>query len=827
MSKKLLVITLLVTILCACSSSKQFKIEDNVQTIATISACEDLELVLNKLKNKNPVKVVINIDSISYIAEEFTIKRKGNVISISGGDGIGAMYGIFELTEYIQFGKSLASLKDIRKKPFIGKRGIKINIPLDARLPSYDDTGDAAQQNIKEMWSMEFWKAHIDNLAKHRYNLITLWSKHPFPAMIWLENYPEMAMDDVYVLNKEIKAQTHKDFRGVDFYDTNNLALIKKISIEDKIAFWQEVMQYGHDRGIEFMLFTWNIYYANADKLYHMSRESKKARIYMKECVREFTETYPYLSGIGVTAGEHMSLQVGDISNIKWMSETYGKGVTEALKETPERDFRFIFRRHGTTLSAIDKDFKPNFPGMVETGYKYSSSHIYSNPEPPFYDRDYATDVENFGYDCWMHLRNEDLFVFRWGDPNFVRTYLKKMKSYNPPGFFMGSDGYVWGREFNSKNPELSGQLEIEKHWLRFLLWGRLAYDITLDDCFFANKIEKQFPMVDGLKLYKAWKKASQLIPLTTNFHWQSLDAMWVPEGCMDASGFHSVQKFIDSYTNDPTMMINIPNYVDKINKGEKINRITPIQIADSLITIAKSAQSDLEHIKIKGKFQSEELQATLNDIQCQILLGNYYGNKIHGSIFLRFLETATDKMKKEKYRKTSIEYLENALEYWKKYAVLADKNYKSQLLARTKVLDWKSTIKDAEKDIELVKSSSGKPAKIAKLLYTGNRLTGDNVRRLEKALKENGYKVKKIKWWFTDGQAAGLNLIFCNYNTKDKKFFTDRGGVLNEVEINRKGYSTIEHLSKYWLFSKDPIAQNKLVDEWIVKIKANENLVK
>jgi len=823
MIKKILFFAMFALIICACNNPKLLEITDKVKSIATDTACEKLKLALEKSTNNTSFKIEVQIDSTMYTAEEFSIERKGNTISITGGDNTGAMYGIFELTEQVEFGKDLHTLKDIHKKPFIKKRGVKINIPLDARLPSYDDTGDAAQQNIKEMWSMEFWKAHIDNLAKHRYNLITLWSKHPFPGMIKLKNYPEMAMDDVYVLNKEITSKTHKDFHGIDFYDTKNLTLIKKISIDEKIAFWKEVMQYGHDKGIEFILFTWNIYYANADKLYNMSRESKEARVYMKECVRVFTETYPHLSGIGVTAGEHMKRQMGDISNIQWMSETYGKGVNEALKNNPERDFRFIFRRHGTTLPAIDKDFKPHFTGLVETGYKYSSSHIYSNTEPPFYDRDYAADVEKYGYNCWMHLRNEDLFVFRWGDPNFVRSYIKKMQSYNPPGFFMGSDGYVWGREYNTKIPALSGQLEIEKHWFRFLLWGRLAYDPTLKDNFFTNKIATHFPTINGKVLYNAWQKASEIIPLTTNFHWQSLDAMWAPEVCMEKHGFHSVQKFIDSYTNDPTKIINIPNYVNKINTKEKITKITPIEVADSLLHIANNAKKNLELLKTQNNSVTIELQATLDDIQCQTLLGNYYGHKIHGATHLHFLETVDDLKKKEKHRNIAIQHMESALKYWKQFVTLADKNYKPQLLARTKQLDWKATIKDVEKDIELVKSSNGKPSKIAKILYTNNHLTKTNTERLEKVLIEKGYKVKKLKRWFADGQAAGLNLVFCNYDDKDTKFFTDRGGVINEIEMDKKGFSTINHQHKFWLFSKNISTQNKLVDEWVKKIRENK----
>ena len=40
-------------------------------------------------------------------------------------------------------------------------------------------------------------------------------------------------------------------------------------------------------------------------------------------------------------------------------------------------------------------------------------------------------------------------------------------------GFYMGPDGYVWGRDFASKDPELARRTEMDKQWYRFMLWGR------------------------------------------------------------------------------------------------------------------------------------------------------------------------------------------------------------------------------------------------------------------------------------------------------------------------------------------------------------------
>ena len=52
----------------------------------------------------------------------------------------------------------LADLADSDHTPHIERRGIKLNIPLDVRTPSYSDNSDSAQNNIGEMWSFDFWR---------------------------------------------------------------------------------------------------------------------------------------------------------------------------------------------------------------------------------------------------------------------------------------------------------------------------------------------------------------------------------------------------------------------------------------------------------------------------------------------------------------------------------------------------------------------------------------------------------------------------------------------------------------------------------------------
>jgi len=107
------------------------------------------------------------------------------------------MYGGLDIAEAIRIG-TLDSVKDSEHTPHIAKRGIKFNIPLDLRTPSYSDNSSSAQANIPEMWSLEFWHEFIDRMARDRFNVLTLWNLHPFPSIVKVPEYSKIALDDVW-----------------------------------------------------------------------------------------------------------------------------------------------------------------------------------------------------------------------------------------------------------------------------------------------------------------------------------------------------------------------------------------------------------------------------------------------------------------------------------------------------------------------------------------------------------------------------------------------------------------------------------------------------
>ena len=65
------------------------------------------------------------------------------------------------------------------------------------------------------MWSFDFWKEYIDNLAKYRFNYVSLWSLHPFPSMVKVPEYPDVALEDVQ--RSTTKWDEYYELTGTEF----------------------------------------------------------------------------------------------------------------------------------------------------------------------------------------------------------------------------------------------------------------------------------------------------------------------------------------------------------------------------------------------------------------------------------------------------------------------------------------------------------------------------------------------------------------------------------------------------------------------------------
>ena len=650
-------------------------------------------------------------------AEGFVLRPSGpgptREIRVIGADAAGEMYGALELAEQIR-AYGVDGVKPVVLSPYMPLRGTKFNIPLDLRTPSYTDMSDSAQAAIAAVWEFDFWRSYLDQLARDRYNFVSLWNLHPFPSLVRVPEFPDVALTDV--LRTKIRFDEDYPGSGAGLVTPEMLAhseVVAKLTIDQKIDFWRRVMRYAKDRNIEFQIITWNIFTYGTEGKYGITDaiDNPKTLEYLRASVRAMFRTYPLLRGIGLTTGENM----GDASfeaKENWAFAGYGPGALDAARAEPTRNIRFIHRQHQTRAADIASTFKP----LVDTpnidfvfSFKYAQAHVLSSTRQNFH----ATFVPSLGKlkTLWT-LREDDALMFRWAAPDFVREFMQNIPREPSAGYYFGSDMWVWAREFLDKQPEKPRQLEIDKHWLHFLLWGRLGYQPALDNERIVALVQQRFRGVDARRLLEAWQNASLIYPLVTGFHWGEFDFQWYIEGCRSrpgpaqtASGFHDVNRFISLGVHPATDNIAIPRYVASVVKGETASGTTPFQVADQIATHADAALTTLQALPKPARGRnSHELVETLGDIRAMALLGNYYAAKIRGATELALFRSTGEGA----HQQRAIQWLTDAAQVWRAYTRQSSEQYRNPVWTnRVGIVDWAELSGEVDKDIAIARQAT------------------------------------------------------------------------------------------------------------------------
>lgn len=638
--------------------------------------------------------------------QSYSIRRKTagpqTTCAVLSADPAGAMYGGLDLAEAIRLG-TLADLKDSDHAPFIARRGIKFNISLDRRTPTYSDNSDSAQANIPEVWSKDFWHTYFDEMARRRFNVLSLWSLHPFPSIVKVPEYPDVALDDVWGTKGPIDAAFNMN--GPEMarpFALPRVEVVKKMTIGQKIKFWQEVMQYAKDRGVDIYWFTWNIFVWGTEGKYGLTEDGKNPATiaYFRASVRETVRTYPLLAGIGITAGENMKSREGRFDHERWLWETYGEGIRDALAGQPGRRFRLIHRYHQTAQNEVLRAFK-QYPGPLDFSFKYSVAHMYSETNPPFIGP--VLKQMPASMRTWLTVRNDDIYSFRWGDPEFARGYIRNMPGPDRlAGFYMGPDGYCWGREFIDRQSHSPRPLVLQRQWYSFMLWGRLSYEPDLPDDLFRRTLAARFPQVPADKLFEAMAEASRIIPQVTRFFWRDLDFQWFPEACTyrdPPKGFYSVKAFAEGVTMPGSGLLNIRQWRSRRASGAAMEGPAPPQVAEALKAHAGKTLALVAELRPRQD-GDRELRLTLGDCEAMAHLGNYYAEKILAAADLALFDSSG----RPEQQASAIAHLQSALDHWKQYAAVATRQYVPQHLGRIGYVDLVALTANVQDDIAIAK---------------------------------------------------------------------------------------------------------------------------
>jgi len=632
--------------------------------------------------------------------EGFAIRTKKTddytkLIIVIGSDQKGAMYGGLDIAEVISLEGNIDAVMHKEENPFLEMRGVKFNM----LLKGYGLRGEGGKYWDEEssawFFNLLYWNKYLDFLARSRYNTLTLWCGHPYHYMVKLEKYPEAT------------AFSEKE-------------------LDSNIQFFRTIMAMAKDRGIDTYVVTWNIHVspelAKANNIPQDGYDSLLVKDYMKECVKALLKTYPDLKGVGTCAGERMTKDLR--YNAQWVKDTYIAAIRES-----DRNVSLLFRAWYADPEITQEVIASDYPAPVYISQKYNGEHMYSSTTPHDYKEKWITQKPR-SYKLFWHLRNDDLYIFRWGDPQFVRETIKNCKADYSVGYFQGSEDIVLGLDL--QHSEIKEHL-FEKHWFREMLWGRLGYNPAIPEEFWVKMFKKRFGSEVGEDVYRALVSASKIIPTTTCFHWNYMDGDWYPEFCLggwntggnyreykgEGSKFHSILEWIFNHTLEEKWL-TIPDYVNRVVSVGEVSEgeIAPIDVADKLYKYSEETLGLVCNVKKKAASINVELECTLLDLEALAYLGHYYAEKTRGATELMFFLRTGDKAHQAK----SIEHLSKALEWWDKLMDVTSSHYATSHLlhaswmgAHTKPEDfhWYRHRKDVLRDIEVAKQLGIAPHRI------------------------------------------------------------------------------------------------------------------
>ncbi|MCW3089449.1 MAG: hypothetical protein JWP81_518 [Ferruginibacter sp.] len=655
--------------------------------------------------NKNAailIQVINPGNSSSLQKEGYEIAYKNKQLVISAIDATGAMYGSMDVAEQLRMGKTIQNIIARKVSPHFAARALKFNLPWS----SYR-VGPAMDLHQDVCRDLKFWQQFINQMADNRFNILSLWNVHPFSFMV----------------------------KPVNFSWANNYS--EKEMAEWK-QFWTAIFRMCKERGIAPFIVNWNIAVSpEFAKHYGVKERNDTSAIvkrYTREVVTQVINEYPDLAGIGITLADWMSnftTQSGTLPEMTpkdredWIEETVVAGIKAA-----NRPIQFL---HRSVLSSDPVEMRRviNNAGLKDTTLveiKFNWSHGHSTPVLAL-THDSHSGQKDDGYWNplptnyrveWM-VRNEDFFILRWGQPDFIRQHIAKNTAPYVNGYFVGSEGYIPAKDYSHiESSHKTWNYAFEKQWLFYQLWGRLLYDPATPDAVFESAFNDRYGNNRGRLLLAAYASASQMPLRLASFHRSTWDYTLYSEGFLSPfssgnglhdsiSSFISIDELIDRPTLDPHY-VSIPDFVkwNSENKSMLSGKLTPLQLAGLLETDAKNVLRIVQMMRPKS---SATLTCELDDLETWAWLSTYFAGKLRAAVALQTYRKTGDQLQQQK----AIELLTACVPAWKKVGDITSKHYREvpyiddhasggMAFKDAKMFSWSKYLPQVERDIQLAK---------------------------------------------------------------------------------------------------------------------------
>ncbi|MFB6137874.1 MAG: hypothetical protein ABEJ42_05975 [Halobacteriaceae archaeon] len=541
-------------------------------------------------------------DRYDFPEQGFVLRREGEVLTVTAPEGRGVVYGFSELAERVRHGDEelLAGTGtfEFADAPAMEYRGYCLG--LQKPTGYYDDHQSydwpVTPEHFGWFYDRSFMERVLDRLARHKGNVLYLWSGHPFASFVDLrEKYPEMP---------EVADE----------------------QLAENVAQYRWLTEEAEKRGIWIVQQFYNI---------HMSDPLAKERgweiqsgvahdevaEYTRDVIEEFVATYPSV-GLMPTMAEVLREE----DSPYWLNEVIVPAAVDGFERTDEAAYPpLIVRKHGTELQEYVDDAIEAYPGRVSSIMKHNNEdYVSTQPEPgnTTLARQTGSHVVN------VHTVS-NLEPFAWGSPRFVRRTARNMVN----GLATGVHAYplrYWDCP-NSARVDPTGD-QLYEHYLWWSGWSRYGWeperDEDAEDAFWERELADQYDLSgeQAAALLEAKQESGPVLM-------QTAGTFTITSGNRQANplGLHLVPLLFANREFLPGRTYGMPQAYGFPLLNETLWTQSPVSRMERMVEKAERALDTLE--SVEGVDATPVLAAERDELEAQRLIARFYAQKARAGV--------------------------------------------------------------------------------------------------------------------------------------------------------------------------------------------------
>ena len=596
--------TLLSLLLCLpLTATAQVSVTDKGGTPQT----EYAATVMSKIGGQYKITICLS-DDATLPPEGFAIERKGKKVTVTSGDGAGAIYGANRLVEEWRTEGTLDGITTLTDAPEMKLRGACVGLQKTEFLPGHTVYEyPYTPENFPWFYDHDLWLRYLDMLAADNMNTVYLWNGHPFASLVKLDDYPFAAEvdDETMRLNQEMFTflTTEASRRGIKV-----IQMFYNIILSKPFADHYGLKTQDRNRPITPLI---------SD--------------YTRKSIAAFVETYPNV-GFLVCLGEAMS---GIETDIEWMTQTIIPGIRDGLAAAGRTDTPpIILRSHDTDCPKVLEASLPLYPNIY-TMSKYTGESLTTyEPRGPW-----AETHRQLAAAAPVHISNVHILAnlepWRWSSPLFTNRVVKAMHNvHHANGLHLYPQASYWDWPYTADNTGGERLLQIDRDRMWYEAWGRYAWRAERgdDSHYWVQRLARYFgtDTIAARRILRAYDESGEIAPklirrfgITEGNRQTLLLGMKMSE-LVNPYKYTIYPGFYESCGPEGEKLIE---YVERQWNGQQHVGEQPLTVVDECAAHGAAAVNALEDISVTRN--TDEFARLKNDMLCYKAFADAFRYKV------------------------------------------------------------------------------------------------------------------------------------------------------------------------------------------------------